>query len=140
MSLREAVSWSMLVATVVVSVMYGHAVWSGWKEAGSAPNPNYILIVWLTVIYVALAAAGSIISAILSQNSGDLEHDERDLLIMYKAGAYGGSALGFAVAGAMYFYFATSNPNVMFHYCAGALLFGSLINYGVKVFLYRSGV
>lgn len=140
MSVREATAWSMTLATVLVAGFYGHAVWSEWADTGAAPNPDFGLIIWLTIIYVVLAAAGSIIGSILSRNEGELEQDERDVLIMYKAGAFGGSALGFAATGAMYFYYATRDANVMFHYVAGALLLGALINYGLQVFFYRRGM
>lgn len=140
MSFMEKTAWVMMTLLTLTGGFYAWEVAGHWQAIGAAPPPS----IKLAIVYVVLVVIGSIIGmssiAIASPEDADAVADERERIVIDKAGHWSGYVVAFpAVAGALH-YWALQDANMMFHYVVAGLMLSQIAEYAFQIFLLRRGV
>lgn len=139
MPFKEQTAWVMTVLLGLVGAHYARSVIGASLEAGATAPPDIGLIASLTIILVAGSVVAHILMAIVSPNDANAPEDERDKLVLWRAGNIAGYVLGFgAFAGLWHFYW-LQDGNLLFHIIAGSLVLSQMAEYILSILFYRRG-
>ncbi len=139
MAFREKLAWVMSVVLILAGLYYAGYVLGQGLALEAVPPPS----IRLAFVYVGLVMAGAIIgaSSVALQNTEEANApaDERERIILDKAGHWSGYVLGVcAVCGALV-YWTTQYGHVMFHLVVAGLMLSQIAEYVFQIVLYRRG-
>ena len=140
MSFREKSAWVMLVLLTFAGGFYAWEVIGYTLAVDAVPPPSLKLV----IVYIAVVVIGSIIGmssiGIADPEAAEAPADEREKIIIDKAGNWSGYVLGFcAVAGAVH-YWSHSNGHLMFHLVVAGLMLSQIADYAFQIWFHRRGV
>jgi len=90
MSFHEKSAWLMSVALLAGGYVYFSGVKAMSAELGALAPPNLPLLLGYTAILVVIAVVGHIIIAIIKPSDADDTVDERDRVVLDRAGHWSG--------------------------------------------------
>jgi len=132
MAVREIVAWVMVVLFGVVGASCLMSILSVGFAA--APQTSVISAAQFTVTAVI---ALEIALAIFFPRQSAAPPDERERLILARAGHWAGLTFLFGVLPALGHYAVHGNGNIMFHVIVIALFVSGLAEYGAQIILFR---
>ncbi|MCI4644020.1 MAG: hypothetical protein MRY64_04480 [Hyphomonadaceae bacterium] len=140
MPFREKTAWAMIVILTLAGLFYYQKIIAISLTAGETAPP----IVPLVIAYVVFIIIASIIVmpivAAISGKEANAPADEREEMILAKAGNWSGYALGFAAVAGLFNYAWTQDGNLLFHTIFAGLMASQIAEYGFQVWFYRRGV
>ena len=132
MAVREVIAWVMAAMFAGVALFYGQSL----RDAGfSAPPDKLAVAVAMTALIVVVVFEGALALFVPRLSSGP--PDERERLIVARAGHWAGLAFLFGVVPALGHYVAQRDGDVMFHVIVIALIISGLIEYASQIVLFR---
>ncbi len=140
MSFREKSAWAMSLILLVAGANYFRAVVSVTTELGHTAPP----LIGLVIGYVVMIVIASIvIMSVLAASAGreaDSPADEREKIILDKAGHWSGYVLAAGVFGGMMNFGIHNDGNLLFHICFASMMASQIAEYAFQIILYRRGV
>ena len=140
MSFRELSAWVVCVMLLFLAMFYGKSIYSATKVAGAFPPPDIWLLSVATIILVVGAIAAHGIAAALSPHDADAPEDERDRLVVWRAGNVSSWVLGFGVFAGLWLFYIQGDGNALFHILIGSVIAAQFSEYALQIFYYRRGV
>jgi len=139
LSLREKTAWAMSVLLTAAGAFYAWEVGGAWLAGGAAPPPS-IKLAW---VYVCIVVAGAIISmstlGASDPKGADQRPDERERVVLDRAGNWSGYILAAGVIGGLLHYYVHRDGNLLFHAATAGLMFSQIAEYVFQITLYRRG-
>ncbi|MEZ5947274.1 MAG: hypothetical protein R3C13_14090 [Hyphomonas sp.] len=140
MSFREKSAWAMVFILISAGAYYFNKVFAISQALGQTAPP----IIGLVIFYVVMVVIASIvIMSIIAGASGKEANapvDEREKVILDKAGHWSGYVLAIGVFTGMMNFGVTSDGNLLFHICFASLMVSQIAEYGFQILLFRRGV
>jgi hypothetical protein len=140
MGFREMSAWVMAALLIGLGVFYANAVIGTTQALDAVPAPSIPLLVVTTVLLVAGAIVGHVVAAALSPNDANAPEDERDRLVLWRAGNLSGLVLGAGVFGGLWHFMFRGDGNLLFHILIGSLIVAQISEYIFQIIYYRSGL
>ncbi|WP_232843927.1 hypothetical protein [Allopontixanthobacter sediminis] len=133
MSFREKSAWTMAAVMLVAGVFYAWLVSHGPGAPVIGPLVPYVMLV------IILSVAVQIVLAVTSPKEAQAAADERERLILWRAGQLSGIvlAVGLVASGAVYVMLPSGN--MLFHHVLGALIVAQIAEYLLQVYFFRRG-
>lgn len=130
----------MMVLLTLAGAFYAFEVAGHAVAIGGAPPPS----LKLAIVYVVIVVVGSIIGmsslGAASPEEANAPADERERVIIDRAGHWSGYVLAFvAITGALH-YWSQENGNLLFHMVVAGLMLSQIAEYAFQIFLFRRGV
>ena len=140
MSFREKSAWAMALILIGGAIFYFDKVVSLSRATGETAPP----IIGFFIAYIVLIVIASIVfTSVLAVSAGkeaDAPADEREKIILDKAGHWSGYALAIPAIGALFHFAVNGDGNMLFHLIFLALTLSQISEYVFQIFLYRRGV
>ncbi|MEO0574018.1 MAG: hypothetical protein AAF004_01055, partial [Pseudomonadota bacterium] len=124
----------------VSGVFYGRAVADMSMALGNLAPPTLPLLIKYTIILIVFAVVGHIIVALARPSEADDMVDERDRVVIDKAGHWSGYILGFGVISGLFMYMFSYSGSVLFYTVFGSLMLAQFAEYVFQIVLYRWSV
>ena len=140
MSFREKSAWVMSLALVVAGAFYLLVVVRMSATVGEIAPPLAPVVAVYVAALTLVAVFGHAIVAALSPKEANAAADERDRLIVARAGSLGGVVLAAGIVCAMGYYLFTYSGNALFHGVLVSLMLAQLAEYLRQIVLYRTVV
>lgn len=140
MSFREKSAWAMAFILFSAGAYYFQKVIGISAELGETAPPVIPLVIFY-VVFIVIASA--IIMPIIAGTTGKEANDpadERDRIIIDKAGHWSGYVLAAGVIAGLFNYSFTRDGNLLFHIAFASLMLSQIGEYVLQVVLYRRGV
>lgn len=140
MSFREKTAWVMGALMMAAAGFYAYEVWGAAQAFKGWPPP----LIKLTIVYIVIVVLGSIISmttlAVSAPKEANAPADERERVILDRAGNWSGYVLAWGAVAGVIHYFVSENGNLLFHTVVGALMASQILEYVFQIVLMRRGV
>lgn len=140
MGFREMSAWVMAALLIGLGGFYATAVIGTTQALDAVPAPSIPLLVVTTVLLVAGAIVGHVVAAALSPNDANAPEDERDRLVLWRAGNLSGLVLGAGVFGGLWHFMFRGDGNLLFHILIGSLIVAQISEYIFQIIYYRRGL
>lgn len=140
MSFREKSAWGMMVVLLLAGIYYFKRVIGVSIEQGAAAPPSLRFLLTYIVAVVILSIIVNIIVAASNPDEAEAPADEREKLVLAKAGHLSGIVLGVGVVSALWHYSVNQDGHLMFHIAFGSLMVSQVTEYALQVFYLRRGV
>ncbi|MEL6870972.1 MAG: hypothetical protein AAFO81_14320 [Pseudomonadota bacterium] len=140
MSFHEKSAWVMIVVLLFASALYASAVNSLSGSIGQLAPPLLPGLVAYTVVIVVLSIIGHIAIALLKPSEASDVVDERDRIVLDRAGHWSGIVLGVGVITGLGFYLFGYNGDLLFYTVFGSLVLAQMAEYAFQIALYRLAV
>jgi hypothetical protein len=131
MSFREKSAWTMFLVMLVTGLFYAWLVSNGPAAPVIGPLVPYVLMV------IILSVAVQIALTIFSPREAQAAADEREKLVIWRAGHLSGIilAIGLLLSGGVY----VIHPfgNMLFHHMLGALIVAQISEYLLQIYFLR---
>lgn len=140
MTFREKSAWAMAFILFFAGAYYFNKI-IGISTALGETAPPIMPMVIAYVIFIVIASA--IIMPIIAGTSGkeaDDPADERDRLIIDKAGHWSGYILAAGGIAGLFNYSLLEDGNLLFHIVFASLMLSQISEYVFQILLYRRGV
>lgn len=134
MSFKEKSAWIMGAIMLVTGVWYVQMVAAAPQAPVIGPIIPYVLAV------IVLSIIAQTVLAILSPREAGARADERERIVMDRAGNWSGIVLGLGVISAIIMYIGGWSATLLVHAIVGALIVAHLAEYLFQVFLFRRAV
>ncbi len=134
MSFREKSAWTMALVMIVTGVFYAWLV----SHAPMAPVIGPLLPYVLAVIVLSVVL--QILLAILSPKEANAAADEREKLVIARAGHWSGMILAVLLMLAGGTYVVHPNGNMLFHHILGALIAAQTAEYLFQIYFLRRAI
>ena len=140
MSYREMSAWIMGFALLIGMIFYFGLIVSVSLKIGEVVAPIMPSIIFFTLILLTTAIVGHIFAAIYVRKEALASRDERDRRIAARAGVLSGYvfASGIILSLASYLYY--FDGNLLFYGVVASLIISQLVEYVLRIFLYRSRI
>lgn len=140
MSFREKLAWVMSIVLALAGGFYAWEVVGHGLALNDVPPPSIKLV----LVYVGIVIIGSIIGAasVVFQNTeeADAPADERERIIVDKAGHWSSYILAAGVIMGIVYYWTDQGAHLMFHFVVAGLMLSHIVEYVFQIFLFRRGV
>lgn len=140
MSFREMSAGLMALALLGAGVFYLYTVMGMYSELGMAPPPLMPLVIVYVIVLIIISIVGHIILGVLYPKEANAAMDERDRLVIARAGHWSGYILGAAVVMSLGHYLIYMDGNIMFHGAFIGLMVAQTAEYLLQMFFYRRSV
>lgn len=140
MTFQEKSAWIMCLALIVSGAFYGVLVFNSAQALGAMPPPNGIGMGIAVVIIVAIAIFGHAVAAIGNLADASEPEDERDRMVVWRAGNLSGVLLGALCLLSICAYAVIQSGHMMFHLIIAAMVISQLAEYALTIWYYRRGV
>jgi len=140
MAFQEKSAWIMSFALLLGGLMYFGVVSSASTDLGDLAPPTIPLIALYTAILVAVAMIGHGIIAARSPSEAHTANDERERLIVQKAGHFSGYVFGVGVIVSLGFYLLARHGDLLFYGVFASLMLSQLAEYVIQIILHRTSV
>jgi hypothetical protein len=139
MAFREKLAWAMSIVLTLAGGFYAWEVIGHGLVLNAVPPPS----IKLAFVYVGFVIIGAMIgtSSVALQNTEEANApaDERERIIIDRAGHWSGYVLAFfAVAGALH-YWSDQDGHLMFHWVVAGLMLCQIADYVFQIILFRRG-
>lgn len=139
MSFREQSAWAMGLILTVAGLFYFGKVYALSQAIGATAPP----IIGFVVAYVVLIVIASIVVmsplAAAQPQAANAPADEREQVILDRAGNWSGYVLAFGVATGLFHFWAQRDGNMLFHIAFASLMLSQISEYLFQIVLYRRG-
>lgn len=138
LSFREKSAWAMGALFLAITTLYlVDAQPISWREGIAPPVDRHFIKITIATI------VGSIIiqSLLAGRNpkEADAPADERERLILSRAGNLSGLVLGFGTIAALMNYLVHANGDLLFHGVLISLLVSTVAEYALQILFFRRG-
>ena len=146
MSFQEKSTWGTLIALVVIGALY---FTTAWNLGRAAPEPvaGIASLATAAVFVVLLVVVLVVYHALVAAVTRQVDEDERDRLIAWRAGNIGGLVLGFGVFGVIGMIITAGalervemTPFITANLLAAAIWLAELAELASRLRFYRAGV
>lgn len=140
MSFQEKSAWVMCIALIVSGAFYAWTVVAIAQVAQVIPPPNGVGIVIGIIIIVAIAIFGHAVAALGNPADANASEDERDRLVVWRAGNLSGLLLGVVCMTSLIAFAVWGSGNLLFHMIVAGMVLSQLAEYALTIWYYRRGV
>lgn len=140
MPFREKTAWVMTLILTGAGVYYFQKVASLSGALGETAPPVMAFLIGYVVLVVLASIAGNIALAIMSPKEAEAPADEREKVILDKAGHWSGYIMAVGVISALLNYAVFQDGHMLFHAAFGSLMASQIAEYLIQIVLYRRGV
>jgi hypothetical protein len=140
MTFQEKSAWIMCLALLVSGAFYGMLVFNAAQALGAMPPPNGIGMGIAVIIIVAIAIFGHAVAAIGNLAVASEPEDERDRVVVWRAGNLSGLLLGVLCLLSIFAYAVVQSGHMMFHLIVAAMVISQFAEYALIIWYYRRGV
>jgi len=136
LSFREKSAWAMGALSLAITILYLIDVQPISWRTGSAPPVDRDFI----KITIAAIVGSIIVQSILAAGNpkdADAPADERERLVLARAGSVSGFVLAFGCVAALLNYLVHPNGNLLFHGILLSLLFSTVAESALQIFFFR---
>lgn len=140
MSFQEKSAWVMCFALIVSGAFYAWTVVAIVQIAHVIPPPNVAGIAMGVIIIVAIAIFGHAVAALGNPADANAPEDERDRLVVWRAGNLSGLLLGVVCMLSLFAFAVWGSGNLMFHMIVAGMVLSQLAEYALTIWYYRRGV
>lgn len=133
MTYRERSAWVMGGMLIFISGFYLKLV------IGDGVPPSFAAFPFV-LFTVVFSIAAQIVLAIMSPREASSPADERERLVINKAGHFSSYVLAIGVITGLGFYMVTQDGMNLFHIVLTSLILGQIVEYGAQIYLLRSRV
>lgn len=137
MAFREKLAWTMSIVLILAGGFYVWEVIGYGLALDAVPPPS----IKLAIVYVFIVIIGSIIGAtsIALQNPQEAgaTADERERVILDRAGNWSGYILAFMVIAGTLHYWQYEDGRSMFHWVVGGLMLSQTAEYIFQIYFFR---
>ena len=137
MAFREKSAWIMFVALLIAGTCYFASVASIWQHTGRLQATLPLLVV-STVAIVVLSIVGHVVIAIFAPKDANAPADERERLIIIRAGHYSSYVLAFGLITSLGYYLVLRDGDLLFYAAFASLMLAQITEYALTIFLYRT--
>ena len=139
MSFREKSAWGMMAVLALAGLYYFKRVIVASLEQGAAVPPSARFLITYIVAVIILSVIVNIAVSASNPNEAEAPADEREALILARAGQYGGIIMGIGVISALWHFAFNQDGNLMFHIVFGSLMTAQFCEYALQVYYLRWG-
>lgn len=140
MSFQEKSAWVMSIALLISGSFYAWTVVALANVLEVIPPPNAGGIAIGVIIIVAIAIFGHAVAAIGNPADANAPEDERDRLVVWRAGNLSGLLLGVVCMLSLFAFAVFENGNLLFHMIVAGMVLSQLAEYVLIIWYYRRGV
>ena len=131
MSFREKSAWAMALVLVITGILYV------WLALQMPPAPSLVALVPYVLVVVTLSIAVQATLAIFSPAEANAPADERERVVIDRAGNWSGMVLAAGVVLAGGWYLSDPSEPMLFHYVFGSLVVSQIAEYVFQIALFR---
>lgn len=139
MTFQEKSAWVMCLALGISGAFYGLMVSGAAQALQAPPPPNAVGMSIAVIIIVAIAIFGHAVAALGNPADANAPEDERDRLVVWRAGNLSGLLLGVFCFTSIIAYAVLQSGNIMFHTIVAGLVISQLAEYALTIWYYRRG-
>lgn len=140
MTFQEKSAWVMILALIVSGAFYGLSIYGAAVALADIPPPNGVGMSIAVVIIVAIAIFGHAVAAIGNPADANAPEDERDRIVVRRAGNLSGALLGVCCILSIMAYAVIPHGHMLFHAIVFGLVLSQVAEYGLTIWYYRRGV
>lgn len=140
MGFREKSAWVMTVALLLGALVYFGVVIMASSATASLATPAIPLIALYTIVLIVIAIIGHAVTAALAPKDANAPLDERDRTIAAYASHRSGYVFGTGVIVSLGLYLLSGNGDLLFYCVFASLMLGTLAEYVIQIFLYRTSI
>ncbi len=137
MAFRERLAWVMSIVLILAGGFYAWEVVGHGLALNAVPPPS----IKLAVVYVGFVIIGSIIgaSSVAARTTEDANAppDEREQIIIDKAGHWSGYVLAAGAVIGVLHYWSDQDGHLMFHLVVAGLMLSQIAEYVFQIILFR---
>ena len=134
---KSAIAMSVLyaLATIYLALTFIPKILSGDEVASLIDGSLFHIAIGFVIATIII----HIVLGIVFRKDAADGQDERDISVMYKAGAYSGSFLGFTTFWGIYTFATTQQAWHMFAICLMGLMIATTLCFVLQIVFYRRG-
>jgi len=140
MPFHEKSAWIMIIALALGGLLYFSAILAGSSDAGALVSPRVPLIVLYTVCLTVISVIGHIVIAVLAPKEANAPADERERLIIVRAGHFSSYLLGTGIVLSLVLYLVSGSGDLLFYAVFASLMLGQIAEYVLQVIFYRTSL
>jgi len=140
MSFQEKSAWVMSIALLISGSFYAWTVVALANVLEVIPPPNAGGIAIGVIIIVAIAIFGHAVAALGNPADANAPEDERDRLVVWRAGNLSGLLLGVVCMLSLFAFAVLGSGNLLFHMIVAGMVLSQLAEYALIIWYYRRGV
>lgn len=138
MSFREKSAWAMALVTGIAGLWYLNILVTLAGGAADTPAPLGLLIRYVIVTIVASVVA-QVTLAVITPTEAEAPADERERLVLDRAGSQAGDVLAFGVLVSLGWFLIERDGNLLFHMAFLSLIAGQTVQYLLQAVWLRHG-
>lgn len=140
MSFHEKSAWIMSFALLLCGAYYFKVVASLSAAAGELAGPALPLLAEYTIVMVVIAIIGHITIAIMAPRDTDSSLDERERVIVTRAGNVSRYVIGSGVVLSLMLYLLTDSGDQLFYSVLASLMIAHLSEYLLQIVFSRTAL
>lgn len=140
MSFHEKSAYIMGAIIALTGLWYVNHVWAASQVLGQTAPPSIGLIATATGLLIFGAIVSHILIALINPQDANSAEDERDKLVLRRAGNISGYVLGSGVFAGLWHYYFNADGNLLFHIAIGSLFVSQFAEYVLTILFYRRGL
>ena len=137
MAFRERLAWVMSIVLILAGGFYAWEVVGHGLALNAVPPPS----IKLAVVYVGFVIIGSIVGAVSvaarTTEDANAPPDEREQIIIDKAGHWSGYVLAAGAVIGVLHYWSDQDGHLMFHLVVAGLMLSQIAEYVFQIILFR---
>ncbi len=138
MSFREKSAWGMALLLTAAGLFYLAIVCAASARIGAtAPAPVAIVFIGLVIIG---SIAVQLVLALSSLREASAPADERERLVVRRAGYWSGQLLAAGIFTALCYFLVFRDGDMLFHLVFGSLIVAQIAEYGFQILFLRRTV
>lgn len=140
MPFQEKSAWIMSLSLLLGGAFYFGAITAMSGDSGQLVPPILPTVVIYTAILIIVSIVGHIAIAVFSPKEANGSLDEREQIICHRAGHTSGYVLAIGIVSSLGLYLFSGSGDVLFYCIFASLMISQLVEYAVRIFLYRTAV
>ena len=137
MAFRERLAWVMSIVLILAGGFYAWEVVGHGLALNAVPPPS----IKLAVVYVGFVIIGSIVGAVSvaarTTEDANAPPDEREQIIIDKAGHWSGYVLAAGAVIGVLHYWSDQDGHLIFHLVVAGLMLSQIAEYVFQIILFR---
>jgi hypothetical protein len=139
MSFREKSAWVMGLVMVVTGLFYLNVAIGTSGGMGRIVPPLTVFVPYVGLVVIASIVAQTTM-AVLSPREANAPADERERLVLDRAGNWSGSVLGIGAVTSVLHFLYHGDASLLFHMVMGSLILSQVAEYTLQIALLRRGI
>ena len=140
MPFKEKSAWIMTLSLLMGGVVYFMTVMSMSSAMDRLAPPIIPVVAVYTIILVLISILGHTLIGLFSPKEANAPIDEREKMIFIRASSISSYAFGFGVITALGYYLISHDGDLLFYGVFASLMLGQLMEYVVRIALYRTSI